>query len=445
MVAPRRRVMITGLGLISPLGIGLEANWSALRAGRGGVEHLRAFPVAGLPSDAAGEVKDFNPKALAIDKHRKALQKNLKYMARDIQLAVATAELSVIDAGLDEPSEPIDPTRIGIDLGAGMISTDLDELAPAINLATREDGSFDFETYGREGLAEIEPIWMLKYLPNMLACHISILNNCQGPSNTLTQGESASNAAIGESFRIIERGMADVMVTGGSESNIHPLSFIRMKLNDMNTHWDGPPSQACRPFDAQRSGAVPGEGAGILILEEREHALRRGARIYGEVLGYGSATDAQPNGGLSPQGLGTELAIKAALRDAQLEPDRIGHINAHGLGSRASDLAEARAYHRIFGPNRVPVWALKGYTGNTASGCGAVETIASLLASNQGWVPATLNCQKPDPACEIDVVTGAPRDCQPGAFLNVNFTRRGQATALVIRGGGDGADLSSAV
>jgi 3-oxoacyl-[acyl-carrier-protein] synthase II len=432
MVVPRRRVVITGMGMISPLGIGLEANWSALHEGRGGVGRLEAFPIEGLPCNAAGEVKDFSPKALAIDKHRKALQKNLKYMARDIQLAVAASELAIVDSGLVDGG--FDPARIGIDLGAGMISSDLDELAPAINLSTGGDDTFDFEVYGKEGIPEIEPLWMLKYLPNMLACHISILNDCRGPSNTITQGEAASNAAIGEAFRIIQRGQADLMITGGADSKIHPLSFIRMKLNGVNCRWEGDPSAACRPFDARRSGVVPGEGAGILVIEELEHAWRRGAKIYGELIGFGSACDARSRGGIDPEGRGTELAVLASLRDSQLSPDQVGHVNAHGWSTVESDLAEARAYARVFGRG-VPVVGLKGYTGNTSSGCGAIELIASLLATQAGLLPTTLNCDDLDPQIEIDVVRGTPRPSENPVFVNLNLNRYGQVAALAVRGG----------
>ncbi len=275
MSSSERRVVITGLGLISPLGIGPEPYWSALAAGHGGVRKIESFPVEGMPNNVAAEVSGFDPKALAIPKHRKSLTKSLKYMARDIQLAVAAAEMAVSDAGLADGG--VDPTRFGVDLGAGLISSELDELAPAVDLATRPDGSFDFATYGSEGIKTITPIWLLKYLPNMLACHISILCDCQGPSNSITEAEAASNIAIGEAFRIIARGRADVMITGGADSKIHPLSFVRMALLDQMSRWDGEPGASCRPFDRRRSGWVPGEGAGILILEEREHALGRGA------------------------------------------------------------------------------------------------------------------------------------------------------------------------
>lgn len=435
----RRRVVITGLGLVSPLGQTLEANRDALRAGRGAVRAIEAFPIDGVPTRAVGEVREFEAQALAIGKNRKALKKNLKYMARDIQLAVAAAERALEDAGLATPGS-VDPTRIGIDLGAGMISSELDELAPAINLSTSPEGVFDFETYGRAGIPEIVPIWLLKYLPNMLACHIGVLNDCQGPSNTITQGESASNAAVGEAVRIIERGKADVMVTGAGDSKIHPLSLIRMNLLGQLSRWEGPEEGACRPFDRRRSGWVPGEGAGILILESLDHARGRGARIYGEVLGYGCADDGHRGGGIDERGTGVELATRAALRDAGLQPGEVGHVNAHGAGIVAYDLAESAALNRVFGLD-VPVVGLKGYVGNLGSGSGAFELVASLLTAREGFLPATLNCDELDPACPIDVVRGAGRTTVNPTFLNVNFTRYGQASAVLVRALAPGATL----
>jgi 3-oxoacyl-[acyl-carrier-protein] synthase II len=432
---PQRRVVITGLGLVSPIGIGPGPFWSSLAEGRGGIGKIAAFPVSGLPNDLGAEVKNFDPKTLATAKHRKALAKSLRVMARDIQLAVAAAELALADAKLEDGG--VDPTRIGVDLGAGLISTELDELAPAISLATHDDGTFDYEIYGSGGIGEIPPLWLLKYLPNMPACHISILCDCQGPSNSITEAEAASNIAIGEACRIIARDRADVMISGGADSKIHPLSLVRMSLLGQMSAWSGEPSEAGRPFDRARDGWVPGEGAGILILEEREHALGRGARIYGEILGFGSGCDAMPQGGLDPEGSGTEIAIRAALRDAGLEPRDIGHVNAHGAGTQVSDLAEARAFHRVFGDGpSVPVTALKGYFGNIVSGCGAVELVASLLGVNRGAIPPTLNCTDPDPECDLDIVRGAPRPTDNRIFLKTNLTRHGQAAALVIRGEG---------
>jgi 3-oxoacyl-[acyl-carrier-protein] synthase II len=209
-----------------------------------------------------------------------------------------------------------------------------------------------------------------------------------------------------------------------------------MRLLDTLARWEGPAAEACRPFDTRRCGWVPGEGAGIFILEELEHAKRRGAKVYGEVLGYGAGTDGYQLGGLDPQGAGSEIALRAALRDAGLKPIEVGHINAHGTGQKLADLAEARAINRVFGRD-VPVTALKGYMGNLASGCGAVELISSLAAATQGLIPATLNCDQLDPECEIDVVRGEARPTSNPVFINLNFTRHGQATALVVRGNPD--------
>lgn len=414
------------------MGIGPDLFWNALAKGQSAVREIRAFPVDGIPTTAVAEVLDFDPKSLANPKNRKAFTKSLKYMARDIQLAVAAAELAFADASL--VGAGIDPTRIGIDLGAGLISSDLDELAPAINLSFDDQNQFNFETYGRQGIPQITPIWLLKYLPNMLACHISILNDCQGPSNSITEGEAAATLAIGEAYRTISRNRADIMVTGGADSKIHPLSLIRMNLMGQLSNWSGDPAGSCRPFDRDRCGWVAGEGAGILIIEELEHARSRGAPIYGEILGFGSGCDAAPAGGLDPEGAGTEIAIKAAINDADLEPAQIGHINAHGAGAKISDLAEAHAFNRVFGPGRsIPVTGLKGYIGNLASGSGSVELLGSLLGIRHGMIPATLNCDNLDPAINLDVVRGAPRPTSNPVFLKNSLTRLGQAAALVIK------------
>jgi 3-oxoacyl-[acyl-carrier-protein] synthase II len=232
------------------------------------------------------------------------------------------------------------------------------------------------------------------------------------------------------------------MITGGADSKIHPLSMVRLSLYGQLSSWNGEPSAACRPFDNRRDGWVPGEGAGILILEEREHAIARGARIYGEILGSGSGCDANPDGGLDPDGAGTEIAIRAALREAGLTPAEIGHVNAHGSGHKVSDLAEARAFQRIFGAGKIPVTALKGYMGNLSSGCGSVELIGSLIGVNRGAIPYVLNCDDPDPECgEIDLVLGRARPTNQTVFVTTNLTPNGQAAAVVVKGepiGGSG-------
>ncbi len=225
------------------------------------------------------------------------------------------------------------------------------------------------------------------------------------------------------------------MITGGTDSKIHPLSFVRMSMLQKMSRWKGEASEACKPFDRRRDGWVPGEGAGILILEEREHALKRNARIHGEILGGGSGCDAIAAGGLDPAGGGTEVAITAALFEAGLEPSQVGHVNAHGSADMTGDLAESRAIGRIFGSRGVPVTALKGYMGNLSAGCGGVELIASLAGVNHGKIPAVLNCAEPDPALEADLVVGAPRPTRNPIFVNTNLTALGQAAAVVVKAG----------
>jgi 3-oxoacyl-[acyl-carrier-protein] synthase II len=242
MLGSERRVAITGLGLVTPLGDSPDRVWTSLFEGRGMVRPLEAFRVAGLPSDAGAEIRDFDLKKYSLPKFWNALRKTKKYLARDIQLAVAAAQLAVVDAGL--LGGVVDPTRMGIDLGAGLISSELDELAPAIAHAYANSNTFDFQVWGRESIEMIEPIWLLKYLPNMLACHISILIDCQGPSNTITEADASSNLAIAEAARIIARGRADVMITGGADSKIHPLSLVRMALFETMSRSKGDPSEA---------------------------------------------------------------------------------------------------------------------------------------------------------------------------------------------------------
>ena len=337
-------------------------------------------------------------KDLAIPRLKKPIGKSLNFMARDIQLSVAAAQLAFSTPGCRRRGRP-DPDR-----RQPRRRPDLDRAGragPGDRRRLPVQRHFDYDAYAREGIGKITPIWLLKYLPNMLACHISILLDCQGPSNTITEAEAASNVAIGEATRIIARGRADVMITGGADSKIHPLSMVRMSLLDQMSRWRGEPSGACRPFDAARDGWVPGEGAGILILEEREHALARGAPgSTARSSASARAATPAPSGASTPTGGHRDRHPRRAPR-RQAPADRLGHVNAHGAATVVSDLAEARAIGRVFGegPGGVPVTALKGYMGNIVSGCGAVELIASLLGVNRGLIPATLNCDEPDPAC----------------------------------------------
>lgn len=427
------RVVVTGLGVSCPMATGQAELTSALREGRSGIAPIVSFPVPGEVSPAVGEIPDFDPRNFVVPRLKKTLTKSLKYMARDIQLAVGMAQVALQDAALADGG--VDPTRIGLDLGAGIISTDLQELSGAIEESYRNHDSFDYRIWGDDGIKKIQPIWLLKYLPNMLACHISILSDCQGPSNTITSGDASAGLAIGEAYRILRKGRADVMISGGADSKIHPLSFCRAGLLGLLTKWNGDPHLASRPFDRNASGLVLGEGSGILILESFEHAQNRGAKSYGEILGVGAGSDAvsitRPL-----TGKGMEIAIRAALADAGLKPtDRaISHICAHGIGVPSLDAAEAYAIRTVFADRPdIPVTSLKGGTGNMGAGNGGVEVIANLLALRQGFVPATLHCDEPVPEYGLNIVRGAPAEATADIFLSLNLTRYGQASCVIAK------------
>lgn len=405
----------------------------SLREGRNGIGPISSFPVPDAVTSAVGEIHNFEPRNYVIPRLKKTFVKSLKYMARDIQLAVAMAQVALQDAGLAEGG--VDPTRIGIDLGAGIISTDLQELTPGIEKSYEVDNKFSYSTWGTEGIKLVQPIWLLKYLPNMLACHISILSDCQGPSNTITEGDASSGLAIGEAFRILQKSRADVMISGGADSKIHPLSYIRARMIGLLTHWTGSPELASRPFDIQASGLVLGEGAGILIMERLDHANARSAKIYGEVIGIGSGSDARRI--TEPcTGQGMVHAIKAALRDAGLtaEDPSISHIHAHGIGVPSLDAAEASAIREVFS-NRldIPVTSTKGATGNMGAGNGGVELISSLLAIREGFIPPIIHCDEPVPGLGLNLVRGAAIPAQGNTFLNLNITRYGQSSCVITR------------
>jgi 3-oxoacyl-[acyl-carrier-protein] synthase II len=261
----------------------------------------------------------------------------------------------------------------------------------------------------------------------MIACHVSIINNCQGPSNTITETDVASLLAMGEAFRIIRRDQADIFLTGGGESKINALSMARQSLFQPLSRRVENPEKACRPFDRNREGLVLGEGAGVFTMEVLEHAQKRGARIYGEVVGFGASFDRKRDGA------GLARAVRAAMSEAGITPEQLDHVNAHGLGTNA-DVAEARGLSEIIGLNNasVPVFAPKSYLGNMGAASQATELAASLLAFSHGEVPATLNHEEPDPACPI-VVTREPRKVSKPYVLKVGFTDMGQCAAMVCR------------
>jgi 3-oxoacyl-[acyl-carrier-protein] synthase II len=325
--------------------------------------------------------------------------------------------------------EKLDPTRFGVEFGAGLLPTELEELGPASLVSMdHQTNAVDLKKWGSQGRESIQPLWMLKYLPNMLACHVSILHNAQGPNNTITESDAAGLLALGEALRIVRRNQADFFLVGGADAKINPLSMVRQCLFTNLSRRNDVPEKACRPFDKQRDGSVIGEGAGVLVMEELEHARRRGARIYAEITGFAAAFDRDHSGNAMLR------SIRGALDQAGLTPDDIDHVNAHGLGATKLDIWEARVLHQVFGACRrpVPVFAAKSYFANLGAGSNTSELAASLLAMQHGTVPPTLNYEEPDPECAVFV------NCQPepvakANVLKISFTELGQCAAVVCR------------
>jgi 3-oxoacyl-[acyl-carrier-protein] synthase II len=432
MAASSRRAVVTGLGVISPLGDDLASFWDALRQGKSGIRPIKAFDTSALPVRFAGEIPDFDANRYVEKKDRKSL----RVMARTIKLAIAGAQRALEDSGVNK--EKLDPTRFGVEFGSGLIASELEELGEASLVSTNcQPGSVDLLKWGEAGIPKITPLWMLKYLPNMLASHVSILHNAQGPNNTITANDVAGLQALGEAYRILDREQADFMLVGGAESKINPLSLVRQCLFEALSRRNDAPERACRPFDRQRDGIVLGEGSAVLVLEELEHARRRDARIYGEVVGFAAGFEQQvPSKGANHRS-GATLArvLRNALTEAGIGPEDVDHVNAHGLSTAESDTWEARALQDVFGQCRppVPVLAAKSYLGNLGAGASTVELAASLLGLKHGLVPATLNYEESDPDCPVSVITGTPKPATRPYVLKVSCTLLGQCAALVYR------------
>lgn len=436
MTQSDRRVVITGMGLISPIGNSSVDLWDSLTHRRSGVKHLSKLPTDHLPSDFGGECAEFTGGIENFGPLEKRLQRNIKkglrLMCRDIQLGVAAAQLAIADAGL-EPGVA-DPARIGTLFGCDYIITSPFDYAAGINNCLNKEGKFHFENWGEKGLTQVEPLWLLKYLPNMPASHVAIYNDLRGPSNSLTVREASSNLAISEAATIIQRGSADIMVAGATGSRIHPLRLVHSALQEQlaDRHTEsagGDATKACRPFDRNRTGTVLGEGSGVLILEELSSAQNRGAKILGEVIGYGSSAVANRQG-VADFKTAFANVLKGALETSGYKPEQVGHIHAHGLSSQKCDIEEAVAIGKIMG--NTPVTAAKSYMGNLGGGSGIVEVAASVMALNDGSLFPILNCELLDPQCPISAVMG--NDTQAGdSFISLNITPQGQASSVMIR------------
>jgi 3-oxoacyl-[acyl-carrier-protein] synthase II len=430
-----RRVVITAMGVISPLGNTTEKLWESLASGTSGVGELRSIPADAFgihygaeARDFTSAIEDFGPLDKALSR---TIKKNLKVMCREMQMGIAAAQLALNNSKLPLGSTNLD--RVGCVYGSDYMLTLPQEFTTGIRNCLDESGRFQFAHWAEKGLPAVEPLWLLKYLPNLPAAHIAIFNELRGPNNSLTMREASSNLAIGEAYSTIVRGHADAMLAGATGTKIHPARTIHVVTQEEIAAGNGDSARLSRPFDKDRAGAVVGEGAACLMLEELESALARGASIVGELLGFASSAVSDKRGvGLYKQAFKNVLV--QALRGAKLRPQDVGHINAHGLSNRRCDAEEAQAIAEVFAdrPSPVPVVAAKSYIGNLGAAGGLVELIGSLLAFKHNRLFRTLNYETPDGECPVRVV--AQDGVSPGeVVINLSISPQGQASAVVVR------------
>ena len=442
-----RRVVITGLGTVTGLGLGMEPMWQALVEGRSAIGPIEAFDASGFDCRLACEVRDLKVANFVPKSYRKAT----KVMARDIELAVAAADLAARDAVLvtkgtvdpkdSEATRSYHPSRIGAHIGAGLIAADLDELTTALVEALDGNGDFDIHKWGTEGIKHLTPLWLLKYLPNMLACHVTIIHDAQGPSNTITCAEASSGLSIGESLRVIQRGAADLCFCGGADSKTNPMAFLRQLMTGRyNTTAHSDPSTAVRPFCRTAAGCVVGEGSGVAMVEALEtfeaRAAGSGVRAYAELAGFGASQSIHPdrrNLVPDPEGAGIAQAIESALRDASIGPERIDLIVPLGLGLSETDRAEAEALRGVFGDRlgQVPLVSTKPTVGNCGAGAGAVDVCVAAKSIREQTVPAIINCTDPLPGLAAGSAPSRPHAI--GHALAYSCGMGGQNAALVLR------------
>lgn len=415
------RVVITGIGVVSPIGIGATAYWDAMCQMRSGVVSLESDATRGMPLSIGGAIPNFDGKDYV--KPRKAL----KVMSREIQTGFSAASMAIEAAGLGPGQLP--PDRSGVVFGSEMLYCEPEDMV-AVHNRCIQDGEFHFSQWGPSFGSEMYPLWMLMYLPNMTACHIAIAQDARGPNNTICQGEASSLLALVEAASIIRRGHADVMICGGSSSRLSITPMLYRGVERLARRIETP-SAACRPFDAERDGMVNGEGAAAFILEREEFAVARGARILARITGWGVTFGSREPAPRNHQAA-IERSMQQALRTSDLNPVDIGHVNAHASGTLEDDPWEAQAIRSVLGD--VPVTAPKSFFGNIGSGGGAVELVAGVLALQHGLVPPTLNYETPDPACPVRVVAKGPLSGRPATALVLSQSGTGQAACVALGG-----------
>ncbi|HVG79261.1 MAG TPA: beta-ketoacyl-ACP synthase II [Patescibacteria group bacterium] len=407
-----RRVVITGVGALTPVGNTAEEFWASLQQGRSGIGPITKFDAAGYPTRIAGEIRNFDEAKYVDKKESRRLDPYLKY-------AIATSAMAVEDAALD-PAK-VDATRFGVLIGSGIGG-----------ITTLIEGEDVRKT---KGFDRVSPFVIPMLIVNMAPGLVSMRFGAKGPNTSIVTACASGNHAIGDAARLIERGDADVMIAGGAEAIIVPLTiagFCSMKA--MSTR-NEEPEKASRPFDAARDGFVCGEGAGIVILEALEHAVRRDARIYAEVVGYGMTADAHHMTAPDPEGDGATRAMQLALNDAGIAPSAIGYINAHGTSTPYNDKFETIAIKRVFGDDarRLAVSSTKSMTGHLLGAAGGIEAVATVLALHHGLLPPTINYETPDPECDLDYVPNQARKVDVEYAMSNAFGFGGTNATLAFR------------
>jgi 3-oxoacyl-[acyl-carrier-protein] synthase II len=407
-----RRVVITGAGLVTPLGTGVEKNWEALIAGRSGIRRIEGFDVSDFPTQIAGEVRDFNPEDW-IEK------KEIKKMDPFIQYAMATADQAMAQSGLKFDEE--EAALIGVIFGVGIGG-----------LITIEE---IHRTFMASGLKRVTPFFIPKLISNLAPGNIAIRYGAKGVNLATTSACASGSHAIGEAYRMIRQGYLNAAITGGTEAALTPLGLGGFAVMRALSTRNDEPERASRPFDRERDGFVMSDGAAALILEERERAIKRRANILAEVVGYGANGDAHHITSPSPNGEGAARCMRLCLADDDLDPTEVDYINAHGTSTPQGDLAETQAIKQVFGEHaaRIAVSSTKSITGHLLGAAGAVESVFTALALNRGMIPPTINYDYPDPECDLDYVPNHARPGQIKLALNNSFGFGGTNTTLAFR------------
>ena len=416
---PDSEVVITGLGVVSPIGIGIEPFWESLVSGVSGVQVREQFADTELPFRIAAPVTGFEPKQYV--KPRKAL----KIMCDPIKFACAAAAMAVEQAGLQaDDDRNVDPNRIGTVVGTETFFADPCEVADVFHRCT-VDKDYQHDRWGELAIREIQPLWMLKYLPNMAASHISIALDARGPSNSICQGEASSMLALIEAANLIQRGTVDVAIVGGTGSQMALTSMLYHGVENLSKNIHAPKA-ACRPFDRDRDGMVVGEGAGAIIIESEDHAKARGANVIARVVGHSSG---YASVGSDVFGTAFQACLRESLDRANLKPAEIGFINANASGSLTGDAVEAQAINAVFGD--CPVSANKGNFGNLGPGTSIVELIAGILSIENETIPGTLNFDSSTPECPASA-SSENRDLEQLRLVKSSISSMGQFTSLVL-------------